>query len=323
MNEVPLLKLSGISKYFPIHAGVFRKTVGHVHAVDRVNLTVNREEVHALVGESGSGKSTLGRVAIRLIDPTAGMIEYNGISIEKFSLKELLPFRRSLQMIFQDPYSSLNPRLSILEAIGEGLAFHKIVKTEAEKKEAVATILTEVGLTPDVMHRYPHQFSGGQQQRICIGRAVALRPELIVCDEAVSALDVSIQAQVLNLLMKVQKEFRLSYLFISHDLSVVRHISDRITVMYLGHIMETGKTRDIFENSKHPYTQALLSSIPKIDPGIKSDRTILKGEIPSSVNPPSGCPFRTRCPYAEPICSLPPPCKHGKGEDHKYYCIRD
>lgn len=312
MNEELLLKLSEITKYFPIYAGVFRKIVGYVKAVDGVSLSIMRGEVHALVGESGSGKSTLGRVAIGLIKETSGTIEFRGG-----------PYRRSMQMIFQDPYSSLNPRLTILEAIGEGLMFHGLVKTEKEKKEQVAEILKDVGLSPDIMYRYPHQFSGGQQQRICIGRAVALRPELIVCDEAVSALDVSIQAQILNLLINLQKEFSLSYLFISHDLSVVRHISDKVTVMYLGHVMETGKTEDIFDDPKHPYTQSLLSSIPKIDPDAKDSRIILKGEIPSSAHPPSGCPFRTRCPYAKPICAEPPPCKKGKGEDHRYYCIRD
>jgi oligopeptide transport system ATP-binding protein len=318
MNDVPLLQLKGIKKYFPIRAGVFRKTVGYVKAVDDVDLSVRKGEVHALVGESGSGKSTLGRVAIRLIDPTDGTIELNGVPLEGKT-----PFRKSLQMIFQDPYSSLNPRLNILEAIGEGLLFHGIVKTEAEKKERVAAILIEVGLSPDAMYRFPHQFSGGQQQRICIGRAISLKPDLIVCDEAVSALDVSIQAQILNLLIRLQQELALSYLFISHDLSVVRHISDRITVMYLGHVMETGTVQDIFENPKHPYTQALLSSIPRMNPDEKSNRMILTGEIPSSSNPPSGCPFRTRCPYAQPICSLPPPCKHGKSKEHRYYCIRD
>ena len=316
-----LLKLDAIKKYFPIYAGVFRKTVGLVRAVDGVSLTLKKGEVHAVVGESGSGKSTLARTAIRLIEPTSGCIEFKGIRLERLSKKELMPYRKSLQMIFQDPYSSLNPRLSILEAIGEGLLFHDLVKTEKEKKERVAWILKEVGLEPDVMNRFPHQFSGGQQQRICIGRAIALRPEVIICDEAVSALDVSIQAQILNLLARLQQEFDLSYLFISHDLSVVRHISDWITVMYLGHVMEAGSVKSIFENPKHPYTQALLSSIPRKEPQAKSKRMILKGEIPSSSNPPSGCPFRTRCPYAQPICSEPPPHKMGEEKGHYYYCI--
>ena len=323
MSEETLLKLTDISKFFPIHAGVFRKTVGHVKAVDGVSLSLKKGTVHALVGESGSGKSTFGRVAIRLLEPTAGTIEFKGVALDKLSPSELKPYRGSLQMIFQDPYSSLNPRLSVLEAIGEGLIFHGIAKNEKEKIDQVARILEEVGLQPDVMHRFPHQFSGGQQQRICIGRAIGLRPDLIVCDEAVSALDVSIQAQILNLLIRLQKEFQLSYLFISHDLSVVRHISDTITVMYLGKVMETGTVDDIFKNPKHPYTQALLSAIPKMEPGHKTSRMILSGEIPSSVNPPSGCPFRTRCPYAQDSCSKAPPCKQGSSNTHKYYCILD
>lgn len=316
-----LLKLTAIKKYFPIHAGVFRQVVGYVRAVDGVSLILKRGHVHAVVGESGSGKSTLGRTAIRLIEPTSGTIEFNGVHLEHLKAKELKPYRRAMQMIFQDPYSSLNPRLSILDAIGEGLLFHGLVQTEREKREQVGAILKEVGLPPEAMDRFPHQFSGGQQQRICIGRAISLRPEMIVCDEAVSALDVSIQAQILNLLGRLQQEFNLSYLFISHDLSVVKSMSDWVTVMYLGKVMETGSVRAIFDNPKHPYTQALLSSVPKMEPQAKSERIILKGEIPSSSNPPSGCPFRTRCPYAQPICSEPPPCRKGNEEGHHYYCI--
>lgn len=318
-----LLKLTNIKKYFPVYSGVFRRLAGEIKAVDSVSLEVKRGEVHALVGESGSGKSTLGRVAIRLLDPTSGTIEFNGIALQNLTEKELFFYRKSFQMIFQDPYSSLNPRFTILENMGESLLFHKIARNEKEKKEHVADLLKEVGLSADVMHRFPHQFSGGQQQRICIGRAIGLKPELIVCDEAVSALDVSVQAQILNLLARFQQEFHLSYLFISHDLSVVQHVSDWVTVMYLGHVMETGSVRDIFESPKHPYTQSLLSSIPRINPGMEKKRIILKGEIPSSAHPPSGCPFRTRCPYAEPICSEPPPCKKGRGEGHLYACIRD
>lgn len=306
----PLLQFKNVRKYFPVHAGVFRKVVAHVKAVDGVNLVLHKGEVHALVGESGSGKSTLGRLAIRLMEPTSGHVEYAG-------------GKHSIQMIFQDPHSSLNPRMTILEAIGEGLLFHGLVKNEKEKKERVAEVLNDVGLISDMMMRYPHQFSGGQQQRICIGRAIALKPEILICDEAVSALDVSIQAQILNLLVRIQQELGLSYLFISHDLSVVRHISDRITVLYLGHVMETGTVKDIFENPKHPYTQALLSSIPKMTPKATAKRMVLKGEIPSNVHPPSGCPFRTRCPYAQPVCSEPPPWKKGGSPRHGYACILD
>lgn len=318
-----LLDLRELYTFFPIHKGLMRKVVAWVKAVNDVSLTLHEQEVHALVGESGSGKSTLGRTAIRLLKPNSGQILYKGQSLENLSQEQLKPYRRLLQMIFQDPYSSLNPRLTIEESIGEGLLYHHLVKNEAEKQEKVAWVLQEVGLSPDVMKRYPHQFSGGQQQRICIARSIALQPELIVCDEAVSALDVSVQAQILNLLSRLQKEFKLSYLFISHDLSVVRHISDRVTVMYLGKVMETGPTQEIFQHPKHPYTQALLSNTPKIDPDEKKAPILLKGEIPSPIDPPSGCPFRTRCPYAQPICAKPPPCKKGPGEGHRYFCILD
>jgi peptide/nickel transport system ATP-binding protein/oligopeptide transport system ATP-binding protein len=233
-----------------------------------------------------------------------------------------------MQMVFQDPYASLNPRKTIEESIGEALSYHGIVHTRAEQREAVAAILQQVGLPHDAMQRYPHQFSGGQQQRICIGRAIALKPKLVICDEALSALDVSVQAQVMNLLIELQESFGLSYLFISHDLSIVRHISDRVLVLYLGKVMESASARELFTNPKHPYTQALLSAIPRKHPNESKSRIILKGEIPSAVNPPSGCPFRTRCPYAQPICALPPPKKVikeiGEGDqEHVYYCILD
>lgn len=322
MNQ-PLLEIKGLKKYFPIYKGIMRHVVGWVKAVDDVSLTVRKGEIHAVVGESGSGKTTVGRACIRLIEPTAGSILFHDQNLADLSLKQLKPFRKRLQMIFQDPFSSLNPRMSIEASIGEGLVYHGIVNSENEKRERVAKVLREVGLSPDVMNRYPHQFSGGQQQRICIGRAIALEPELIICDEAVSALDVSVQAQILNLLSRLKEELHLSYLFIAHDLSVVRHLSDSVTVMYLGKIMEQGPTDEIFSNPKHPYTQALLSSIPKLDPEKRTKRIPLKGEIPSSIDPPSGCPFRTRCPYAQPICAEPPPEKKGKGKDHRYFCILD
>lgn len=323
MNEKePLLKLVDVKKYFPILRGFFRKQVGAVKAVDGVSLEIMPGEVHALVGESGSGKSTLGRLAIKLIDVTDGKIFFRGKEIEKFSSDEMIPYRKFIQMIFQDPFSSLNPRHTIETSIGDGLIYHGLAKNEREKRDQVAFILKEVGLAEDAMFRYPHQFSGGQQQRVCIGRALALKPELIICDEAVSALDVSIQAQILNLLSRLQQEFNLSYLFISHDLSIVQHISDRITVMYLGKVMETGKTEDIFRTPKHPYTQSLLASIPKKNPNDEKPTFYLKGEIPSAANPPPGCPFHTRCPYAKPICKEPPP-KKTIGKDHTYFCILD
>jgi peptide/nickel transport system ATP-binding protein/oligopeptide transport system ATP-binding protein len=319
----PLLEMRDIRKYFPVHRGFLRRVVGWVKAVDGVSIDIHAQEVHALVGESGSGKSTLGRLALRLLDLTAGEIYFKGERIDQIPIKEFKPYRKSLQMIFQDPFASLNPRYTIEESLGEGLIYHQLVKSESEKKERIAAVLKEVGLSSDAMKRYPHQFSGGQQQRICIGRAIAMQPKLIVCDEAVSALDVSVQAQVLNLLARLQEEFQLSYLFIAHDLSVVRHISDRVTVMYLGKVMETGPSAEIFAEPKHPYTQALLSSIPEAKLAKREKPMSLKGEIPSPLNPPSGCPFRTRCPFAKPICAEPPPKKHGKGKDHSYWCILD
>lgn len=318
-----LLQLVDVKKYFPLQRGLLRRIKGWVKAVNGVSLTLHAQEVHAVVGESGSGKSTLGRLAIRLLDPTAGSILFKDVPIDHLSRKALKPYRRSLQMIFQDPFSSLNPRHTIEESIGEGLVYHNLVHSENEKREWVAKVLEDVGLSPDMMRRYPHQFSGGQQQRLCIGRAIALQPEVIVCDEAVSALDLSIQAQILNLLSRLQQELGLSYLFIAHDLSIVEHISDYTTVMYLGKIMEAGPTAELFGNPKHPYTQALLSSVPKQTPREKRTAVVLQGEIPSPIDPPTGCPFRTRCPYAQPICSLPPPEKTGKDAAHRYFCILD
>lgn len=318
-----LLKVKNLKVHFPIYRGLFRKQVGSVKAVNGVDLTVHKKEVHALVGESGSGKSTLGRACIRLIQPTEGTIEFDGMHLEHLTQKELKPLRKKLQIIFQDPYSSLNPRKTVLDSLGEGMLLHGLVSSKKEAREKVALLLESVGLSPDAMDRYPHQFSGGQQQRICIARAIALEPEMIICDEAVSALDLSVQAQILNLLSRLQEEYNLSYLFISHDLSVVNHFSDRITVMYLGKVMETGNAAKILSHPKHPYTQALLSSIPKTYPGEKKERMLLKGEIPSAIDPPSGCPFRTRCPYAQPICAEPPPRKTVDDEEQVYYCILD
>lgn len=321
-----LLEVKGLKKYFPVTAGVFRSEVAQVKAVDGIDLKVNRGEVVGLVGESGSGKSTAGRAMIRLIEPTAGQVEWMGRDLLSMDSRSLLEVRREAQMVFQDPYSSLNPRKPIVQSIGEGFLYHGILKTESEVREKVADVLKLVGLSPDVMDRYPHQFSGGQQQRICIGRAIAIRPRLVICDEALSALDVSVQAQVMNLLAELKEDLDLSYLFISHDLATVRHICDRVVVLYLGKVMEEGTTEEIFTNPKHPYTQALLSATPKDYPGQEKKRIILKGEIPSPLHPPSGCPFRTRCPFAEPRCADPiderivQDPKTGK-KDHRYYCI--
>lgn len=322
----PLLRVKNLKKYFPVTSGIFRHVVGHVRALEDIDFTLNQGHVIGIVGETGSGKSTLGRSVLRLIEPTGGEIDFAGRNLMEMNAKELKGFRKEAQIIFQDPYSSLNPRKSVGDSIGEGLLYHGIVKNREEEKARVAEVLSWVGMSPDVMQRYPHQFSGGQQQRICIGRAIALKPRLIVCDEAVSALDVSVQAQILNLLQDLRQNFSLSYLFISHDLSIVRHLCDEVIVLYLGKVMERASVDALFNNPKHPYTQALLSAIPKRHPSEIKKRINLKGEIPSAINPPSGCPFRTRCPYAQPICAQIPPKKMiydpGTGrEDHEYNCI--
>jgi oligopeptide/dipeptide ABC transporter ATP-binding protein len=325
MSDI-LLEVKNLKKYFPVTAGLLRRQVASVKAVDGVNFTIDKGEVLGVVGESGCGKSTLGRSTIRLIEPTEGEIWFLGQNFMELDREKLKRMRRDIQIVFQDPYASLNPRKTIEESIGEALLYHEIVKTNDEMVERVASILGQVGLSPDAMRRYPHQFSGGQQQRICIGRAIALKPKMIVCDEALSALDVSVQAQIMNLLIELQTSYGLSYLFISHDLSIIRHISDRVLVLYLGKVMESASTEELFSNPKHPYTQALLSAIPKRHPSETKNRILLKGEIPSALNPPSGCPFRTRCPYAQPICSLPPPkkvVKDKKAGKHEYYCILD
>lgn len=324
----PLLEVTGLKKYFPITAGLLRKQIGEVKAVDGVDFSIYPKHVLGMVGESGCGKSTVGRTAIRLLEPTAGQINFLGKNFLELSALELRQTRQELQIVFQDPFASLNPRQTVGNSIGEALIYHGIVKNKKEEKEYVATIMKKVGLFPDLMNRYPHQFSGGQQQRLCIGRAIAVNPKLLVLDEAVSALDVSIQAQILNLLEELKNTMGLSYLFISHDLSIVRHISDWVVVLYLGKVMESASVEELFNNPKHPYTQALLSAIPPRHPGEKKGRIILKGEVPSPINPPSGCPFRTRCPYAQPICALPPPLKVLKDPatgqfDHRYYCILD
>jgi len=286
MSET-LLKINDLHVYFPIYAGIFRHVVASVKAVNGVSLEVEKGQVLGLVGESGSGKSTIGRAALDLIKPTSGSIEFLGKDFKNFDKQDWSRFRQEVQIVFQDPFSSLNPRKSIGSAIGEPLLYHGIAKTKEEQKSLVAHILEKVGLSPDMMDRYPHQFSGGQQQRICIGRAIALNPKLIICDEVVSALDVSIQAQILNLLYELKEKLSLSYLFISHDLSIIRHLSDRVAVLYLGKVMETASVKELFENPKHPYTQALLSAAPNENPHVKRKKIILKGQIPSPIDPPS------------------------------------
>lgn len=316
----PLLEVIDLKKHFPIRGGIPSRVTGQVHAVDGISFAVQRGETLALVGESGCGKSTAGKAALKLIEPTSGTILHHGEDITDFDNKAMQPLRRDMQIIFQDPYSSLNPRMSAGTIVGEPLSIHGIV-SGAEKRERVAALFERVGLRPDQMRNYPHEFSGGQRQRIGIARALALSPSLIVGDEPVSALDVSIQAQVINLLTDLQEEYQLSYLFISHDLAVVEHISHRIAVMYLGRIVEITAKRKLFANPLHPYTEALLSAVPIADPSLeRAGRMILTGDVPSPVNPPSGCHFHTRCPYVREECrSVAPELKEVE-PDHWTAC---
>jgi peptide/nickel transport system ATP-binding protein len=308
--EERLLEVDNLRKYFPVEKGFFRKVVGHVKAVDDVSLYIDEGETLGLVGESGSGKTTFGRSVLRALDPTSGSVVFHfdgkTVDMAKLSAKELRPYREYMQMIFQDPYSSLDPRMTILDIVGEPLRTFNVAHGR-KLEERVMELMEVVGLESKHLKRYPHAFSGGQRQRIGIARALALNPKFIVCDEAVSALDVSIQAQILNLLRKLQRDFELTYLFIAHDLSVVKHISDRVAVMYVGRLMEMATTTELFGNPSHPYTEALLSAVPKTDPETKMARIILPGEIPNPANPPSGCPFHTRCVYAEEVCKTDVP----------------
>jgi len=297
-----LLTVKELKKYFPIQGGIFSKTVGQVQAVDGVSFHINKGEIMGLVGESGCGKTTVGRLILGLYEPTAGEIHFEGVNISELSGQAMRNVRRHLQIIFQDPYGSLNPRMTIGDIIGEPLFVHNIAKGK-EKDQRVVNLLETVGMSPRYMKRYPHEFSGGQRQRIGIARALALNPKLIVCDEPVSALDVSIQAQVINLLEDLQAKFGFTYLFIAHDLSVIKHISDRVAVMYLGKIVELTNTEELYSNPLHPYTEALLSAVPIPDPTLNRKRIVLEGDVPSPINPPSGCHFRTRCKHAKPICS--------------------
>ncbi|HBB28785.1 MAG TPA: peptide ABC transporter substrate-binding protein [Clostridiales bacterium] len=298
-----LIEVKNLKKYFPIKAGVMKKTVGHVKAVDNVSLKIKEGKVLGVVGESGCGKSTLGRTMLKLLDPTQGEMLFEGKNVYKMNKRDLNHMRTKMQIIFQDPYSSLNPRLPVSEIVGEAMMQHKVVKNKSEMNEKVVDIIGKCGLFPEQARRYPHQFSGGQRQRICIARALALNPKFIVCDEAVSALDVSIQSQIINLLKDAQENYGLTYMFISHDLSVVKFISDDIAVMYLGQVVETGSKKQIFDNPLHPYTEALLSAVPSFDPSARNKkRIILQGDIPSPANPPSGCRFHTRCIHACEVC---------------------
>ncbi len=308
-----LLQTVELRTWFPITRGVFSRTTGHVKAVDGVSFTVHRGEAVGLVGESGCGKTTLGRTLLGLEKASGGEVLFKGQNLLDYSSREWKPVRKELQMIFQDPYSSLNPRMSVLDIITEGLVEHDLL--EGDREEKAGQLLDEVGLNARDLYRYPHEFSGGQRQRISIARALAVRPQFIVCDEAVSALDVSVQAQVINLLMELSEKYSIAYLFISHDLSVVRHISQRVAVMYLGRIVEFGDTHQVIDNPKHPYTQALISAVPV--PGEdKRQRIILSGDVPSPSNPPPGCPFHPRCPHAMDICrNTYPKTRHVDGNE--------
>jgi oligopeptide transport system ATP-binding protein len=303
-NNDILLKVEDLKMYFPIYRGVIQRQVGAVHAVDGISFEVMRGETLGLVGESGCGKSTTGRTILQLYKPTAGKVHFDGVDLVALKGEELRRMRRKIQMIFQDPYASLNPRMTVGDIVGEPLMVHNVA-TGKEIQERVAHLLELVNLNPGFASRYPHEFSGGQRQRIGVARALALQPSFIVCDEPISALDVSIQAQVVNLLEELQQQFNLTYLFIAHDLSMVRHISRRVAVMYLGVIVELANRNDLYNEPLHPYTQALLSAVPIPDPvaDAQRKRVILEGDVPSPVNPPSGCRFRTRCPIAEKICA--------------------
>jgi oligopeptide transport system ATP-binding protein len=311
-----LVNIKNLVKHFPVD-----NSDDVVKAVDGISFDILAGETLGLVGESGCGKSTVGRCILRLIEPTSGEVLFEGRNVLSLNKNELRPLRREMQIIFQDPYASLNPRLSILSIISEPLVIHKI-SNKSEQKDRVAELLKKVGLDPEYMHRYPHEFSGGQRQRLGVARALALNPKLIIADEPVSALDVSVQAQVVNLLQDLQQEFGLTYLFISHGLAVVEHISNRVAVMYLGKIVEIADSVELYENPQHPYTKALLSAIPIPDPKRKRDRIILKGDVPTPINPPSGCRFRTRCPIASEECASVEPEMKEMASGHFAACIK-
>jgi len=319
MPNTPVLEVSGLRKHFAVKKGLFRRTVGHVLAVDGVSFSIGEGETLGLVGESGCGKSTVARTVLRLIEPTAGAIRLNGRDITGLGKTALRPYRREMQMIFQDPFSSLDPRMSAGALVGEPLLVHGVLEGEA-RAARVAALFEQVGLRPTQMRNYPHEFSGGQRQRVCIARALALNPGLIVADEPVSALDVSIQAQVVTLMMDLQRAKRLSYLFVAHDLAVVAHISHRIAVMYLGKIVEHADKRTLFANPLHPYTEALLSAVPIANHAVKRQKRLLQGDVPSPINPPPGCAFHTRCPYAVARCRVEAPALREVAPGHLVAC---
>jgi oligopeptide transport system ATP-binding protein len=314
-----LLQVEGLKKYFPVRHGVFGRIKGHVKAVDDLTFTVGRGETFGLVGESGCGKSTTGRTLLRLLEPTEGKVVFDGQDITKLTQQEMRTWRRDMQIVFQDPFASLNPRHNVKRILEEPLIVHGMGNA-GERNARIRQLMDVVGLTQSYLHRYPHQFSGGQRQRIGIARALALNPKLIVADEPVSALDVSIQSQVINLMQDLQKEFQLTYIFIAHDLSVVKHICNRVAVMYLGRIVELADKEQLYRDPKHPYTQALLSAVPIPDPDVKRDRIILQGDVPSPSNAPIGCAFHTRCPKAMDVCRASRPQLTDMGAGHLTAC---
>ena len=318
----PIVRVENLSKHFRIGLGGLWRGSGAVQAVNQVNLAIAAGEVVGLVGESGSGKSTLGRAILKLLEPTAGRIFFEGDEITHLSQARMRPRRRRMQIIFQDPYSSLDPRKRVEHLIGDAFVIHRMHPRD-ERRDRVVALLEQVGLSADHLDRYPHEFSGGQRQRLGIARALAVEPAFIVADEPVSSLDVSVQAQIINLLAELQERLDLAMLFISHDLGVVEYISDRVVVMYLGHIMETAPARTLYRTPKHPYSEALLSAAPVPEPGRRRDRIILKGDLPSSINPPSGCVFRTRCSYARDDCAAAPPPLRQVADGHFTACIRN
>lgn len=319
-NDAAYIEVSGLQQFYPIRTGILKKVTGYVKAVNNVSFDIRKGETLGLVGESGCGKTTIGRTILHLIKPTAGSVKFKGEDVGELQKRNNAALRRMMQIIFQDPYGSLNPRMNVADIIGEAPLYHKLVSRK-DLADYVVDIMQKVGLRPESRAKYPHEFSGGQRQRVGIARVLAMKPEFVVCDEPVSALDVSIQSQVLNLLADLRKEFSLTYLFISHDLSVVRHISDRVAVLYLGKMVELAPKEAFFENPMHPYAQALISAIPVPDPDAAQNRIILEGDVPSPINPPTGCVFSTRCPKVMERCRKEEPLLADRGAEHRVACF--